>query len=96
MCNLTDQKIDFYDNTSKRIAKALEKIAEKDFGNKTIHAHRIAALQIIEKTAELVEEYIETEEERCSLSIKEKNSIRETEIRGFVYSLQNILDCLKL
>jgi len=52
MCNGRNKE------TSIRIAEALEKLASKDFGNKSISEHRISAFQTIEKTKKLVEYYI--------------------------------------
>jgi len=49
-----------------RIARALEKIAEKDFGNKSISGHRITALKIIENTELLVCHFIDTVEEKIA------------------------------
>lgn len=54
--SLDIREVRFYEDLAPRIANALEKIAEKDFGGtKSIHEHRIRALGVIETTVNIVE-----------------------------------------
>ncbi len=72
-----------------RIAKALEKIAEKDFGNKTIHAHRITALRTIEDTKKLVGENLT--EIKC---LRGDHTFKSVDIWHVETFLNNILKSL--
>ena len=63
-----------------RIARALEKIAEKDFGNKTISAHRITALKTIKDTKQLVASFIKDKNDIIDAYIQ--SGKETTDLRG--------------